>query len=432
MNIDRIAAIPVLNDLRFGRAPKLLATELFVGHNDWFRYALNGMEETSECNSFEVRFIRARYGGGKTHFLRCLEAETKQKGWVTSHVELKHKDVEMDRLQTVVAETANNIELPSGRRGIYNLLQSALRAMALRYGYNPDGALSSQTYDRAHHATEVFCTEKYINFNFSLALLAAMKAYLDKDNLRLQQISDWLAAGSAIQVDPGEVRSSPGMNRTKASAVTLKQLGQGSAEELVRFYALLTLMAGYKGLLIGLDEIELIAGMKDRRRRDNSFQTLRSLVDQNDPDLQPPSTCIFIAATPFMFENPEMFPSYKALQDRIEALPIARNQQKINYRSPVVNLDLTELGGTELRQVATKIMEVYEGVHGETLPGIAKRVNGLITTIINGGYVIARPRLLCRCMIDLLEGTLGEDMQQEVARRSKEIEEARKKEAKQP
>lgn len=431
MQIDRKLAIPILSDLRKGQAPKAFARQLFVGHADWFKYAVNGIEETCECDSFEVRFVRARYGGGKTHFLRCLETEAKQREWVTSHVELKHGEVEMDKLQTIVAAIATNLELPDGQRGIYNLLQKALLTIGMRYGYKPEGTLSLLVHEKAYHAMEAFCAQKYVNFNFSLALLAAIKSFLDRDSIKVQQIAHWLEGGDAIVIDPAELRDMPGAAKTKASPVTLKPLRQGSAEQLIRLYALLALMAGYKGLLLGLDEIELIAGMRDRRRRENSFQTLRSLVDQNDPDLQAPSTCLFIAATPFMFEDPTMFPSYKALEDRIEALPVAGNKQTINYRSPVINLDLTELGKADLKKIALQIRSVYEVVHGQASANLDGRVDELIDTIIKGGYVIARPRLLCRCMIDLLEGHLGESLQQEVAKRSKEIEEARVKEQKQ-
>jgi len=188
------------------------------------------------------------------------------------------------------------------------------------------------------------------------------------------------------------------------------------------------LASGYGGFLLGLDEIELVAGMRDKRRRENSFQTLRSLIDQNDPYRQPPSTCLFLAATPLMFEDPTMFPKYKALQDRIEDLPVLGDNQRINYSAPIINLDKTELGTLELKQIADKITEIYR-IANEMLPtNLDQRKDELIRTIINGGYVIARPRLLCRCMIDLLNGCLGADLQKDLAKRSKEMEEARKKE----
>src|SRR5208283_674276 len=148
-------------------------------------------------------------------------------------------------------------------------------------------------------------------------------------------------------------------------------------DQLIRLIAVLVLTAGYRGLLVGLDEIELMAGMRDRRRRENSFQTLRSLIDQNDPYRQPPSTCFFLAATPYMFEDREMFPRYKALQDRIEELPSVGGAQRINYSAPVINLDRTEPGVLELRQIADKIKAIYNVAYDSIPPNFEKRRDNL-------------------------------------------------------
>ena len=58
----------------------------------------------------------ARYGGGKTHFLRCLQSEAKARGWATAYVLLKHGEVELDRFNTIVAEIADKLELPEGKQ----------------------------------------------------------------------------------------------------------------------------------------------------------------------------------------------------------------------------------------------------------------------------------------------------------------------------
>ena len=137
-------------------------------------------------------------------------------------------------------------------------------------------------------------------------------------------------------------------------------------------------------------------------------------MDQNDENLMPPSTCLYLAATPDMFENPDLFPSYKALQDRIEELPSLTGKEAINYRAPVVNLDATELGEKELRAMAENVVAVFRAANGEPSGDALGRVDTLVGAVAKGNYVIARPRLLCRCMVELLEGRLGADLRQEL------------------
>src|SRR5688572_32435857 len=76
----------ILRPLRKGSAPAEHARDLFVGQTPWFKTAVQMMRHTAEDAAFEVRFVRAAYGGGKTLFLRCLEQEAQAAGWVTAFV----------------------------------------------------------------------------------------------------------------------------------------------------------------------------------------------------------------------------------------------------------------------------------------------------------------------------------------------------------
>jgi hypothetical protein len=428
--LTRPKAVQVLKALRSGSTPSAFALELTVGQIPWFQTAIHLLDELADCEHFDVRFVRARYGGGKTHFLRCLQSEAKARGWATAYVLLKHGEVELDHFNTIVAEIADKLELPEGSRGLPALLKQSLIGIAKRNGYDPTGPMSFKTRERAQRAVSQFVQEHGLGYQFNLALQVCMYAFLEKDDLLLAQFANWLAGGgSSLTVDPNSLNSSPNQLKTKASRTVLKPLGLGDAEQLIRLFALLVDEAGYSGLYLAIDEIELISGQTSRRRN-NSFQTLRELVDQNDENLMPPSTCIYLAATPDMFENPDLFPSYKALQDRIEELPSLSGKNAINYRAPVVNLDATELGEIDLRALAEKVVAVFRTANGEPSEESLGRIDALVSAVAKGNYVIARPRLLCRCVVELLEGRLGEDLRRELATRTEEMRKDREREIK--
>jgi P-loop Domain of unknown function (DUF2791) len=428
--LPRPKAVQVLKALRSGSTPAAFALELAVGQTPWFQTALQLLDELADCEHFDVRFVRARYGGGKTHFLRCLQSEAKARGWATAYVLLKHGEVELDQFNTIVAEIADKLELPDKKRGLPALLKQALIGIAKRNGYDPAGPFSFKTRERAQRAVSNFVQEHGLGYQFNLALQVCIYALLEKDDLLLAQFANWLAGGGeSLTVDPNELSSSPNQPKTKASRTILKPLGLGDAEQLIRLFALLVNEAGYNGLYLAIDEVELLSGQTSRRRN-NSFQTLRALVDESDENLMPPSTCLYLAATPDMFENPELFPSYKALQDRIEALPSLSGDATINYRAPVVNLDSTELGEEDLRALADKVVEVFRSANGEPNQDALGRIGKLVSAVAKGNYVIARPRLLCRCMVELLEGHLGADLRQELASRTEEMRKEREREIK--
>jgi len=428
--LPRPKAVQVIKALRSGSTPAAFALELSVGQTPWFQTALTLLDELADCEHFDVRFVRARYGGGKTHFLRCLQAEAKARGWATAYVLLKHGEVELDRFNSIVAEIADKLELPDGKRGLPSLLKQALIGIAKRNGYDPAGPMSFKTRERAQRAVSNFVQEHGLGYQFNLALQVCIYALLEKDDPLLAQFANWLGGGGeSLTVDPNELSSSPNQPKTKAARSVLKPLGLGDAEQLIRLFALLVDEAGYNGLYLAIDEIELISGQTGRRRN-NSFQTLRELVDQNDENLMPPSTCLYLAATPDMFENPDLFPSYKALQDRIEELPSLTGKGAINYRAPVVNLDATELGEKELRDLADKVVTVFKAANGDPDEELLARIPKLVSAVAKGNYVIARPRLLCRCVVELLEGRLGADLREELATRTEEMRKEREREIK--
>jgi hypothetical protein len=343
---------------------------------------------------------------------------------------LKHGEVELDRFDSIVAEVADKLELPDGNRGLPALLRKALTGIARRGGYDPSGAVSLKTRERAQSAAAKLVQDHGLGYHFNLALQASMFAILERDEMLFAQLAHWLAGGGEpLTVDPNGLSVSPNQPKTRASRTVLKPLGLGDPEQFIRLFALLVDEAGFNGLYLAIDEVELIAG-QNARRRNSSFQTLRALVDQNDEHLMPPSTCLYLAATPDMFESPDLFPSYKALQDRIEDLPSMSGKRTINYRAPVVNLDATELEEQDLRTLAENLTGVFRSANGEPDAGALTRVDALVKAVAKGNYVIARPRLLCRCMVDLLEGRLGSDLRSELAVKTEEMRKEREREIK--
>src|SRR6266478_1105374 len=247
--LPREKAVQVLKALRSGSTPAAFARELHVGQTRWFQAAVDLLDEVADCEHFDVRFLRAKYGGGKTHFLRCVQSEAKARNWATAYVLLKHGKVELDRFNTIVAEIADKLELPDGNRGLPALLQQALIGLAKRNGYDPTGAVSFKTRERAQRAVSMFVQKHGLGYQFNLALQVCMYALLENDALLLAQFANWLAGGGeSLTVDPNELSASPNQAKTKASRTILKPLGLGDADQLIRLFALLVNEAGFNGL----------------------------------------------------------------------------------------------------------------------------------------------------------------------------------------
>lgn len=101
-----------------------------------------------------------------------------------------------------------------------------------------------------------------------------------------------------------------------------------------------------------------------------------------------------------MFDDEEYFKSYDALATRIE--PVS---DEINWRGTLINLEKTMLTRQQLQWVAARIHEIYEVGYGKHSPnGLSNnRLTEIVNAVDTSRYRIAKPRLLCRVVVDELE-----------------------------
>jgi hypothetical protein len=158
--------------------------------------------------------------------------------------------------------------------------------------------------------------------------------------------------------------------------------------------------AGYKGLVLCIDEVEELARLGNRKRQDQALQALREYVDHAGGDGGYLGLCMYLAATPEMFEGEQYFPRYDALATRIQPL-----SEELNWRSPVIDLDRTPLDASQMREVAVRIRNVHIVAYGDTgASQVSDRfLDRLLDQLQSTRFRIARPRLLARVLVDELE-----------------------------
>jgi hypothetical protein len=380
------------------------------------------MLENADDRQFEVRFVRAAYGGGKSFFLRRLGSAAKQAGFVTAYVLLRHGQVELDKPHTLVREICEQIDLGSDGHGIGALLHCAIANVIKQAGVQPGRVTTLADRQRVEKDVLHRCHRLSISSDIALALAQAVRGVLTHDLALLDRIAQWLKGAS------GPLAVQSGAREGPQKVLLLRPPIVGASEQMLRLVAVLAQFAGRRGTFLAVDELELIGSFSERRRA-NGFQTLRALVDQNDPHLIPPSTSVFLAATPAMFEDRKMFPSYKALQDRIETLPGMEGTSLINYRANVIDLDATPLSFDDLVELGERMQVIWTTAENPLPSSARQRIRDIADEVSQrGDYMIARPRLFCRLVMQLLEGMLGDDVRGETKRVARALKEARDRE----
>ena len=411
---------------------------LHVGHRRWLGAQEELLDEVADDGFSDTKFVRGAYGSGKSHFLAVVQDVAREKGWATSHVECKADSVQIDRFETIYPKLLDKMKLPlvsspsvgPALRPVEALLATWCTRLYRDAGLREDGGVRPfDADDKIYKRLEADLLRSTLPAPFVKSLVCFARARFSNDRESMSAIVEWLQGGQEkirlrkrylLQPSPGATKTDTGKD-----FIELRPLREGTSQDALRGILWLIRAAGFAGVVLCIDEVEELAKLGSQKRMDQALQSLREHVDHAGGDSGYRYLCLYLAATPEMFENQAYFPRYDALATRIQ--PLGR---EINWRAPVVDLDKTPLTGEEMLEMATRIKEIHQ-VAFPAIP-VAAVSEDLLKTLVEGvvaaRYRTAKPRLLARLVVDELERARqqGEDYEppQEVASKLLSIERA--------
>jgi hypothetical protein len=389
------------------------ARYIHVGHDSWLTAQQELLRELSEDGGADTKFVRGAYGSGKSHFLTVVQDYARELGWVTSHVECKLHRVQIDRFETLYPKITANLRMtdatdegelepaPTGGERVRKLLDQWVGSVLRESGVKEAGVVGRpfETESKVFPVLRNSLLHSHLPSSFTQALIGYVRARLARDLELTDAIVRWMCGEPERVLIPANYlrRQQPGRPESRAHAFELRPIGTGTADDAMRGFLWLIRQAGHAGLVLCIDEVEELAKLQ-RRRRDQALQALREHVDHAGGEAGYRGLCLYLAATPEMFESPDYFPRYDALATRI--LPLGPD---INWRAPVVDLDRTPLTSAQLRVVAERI----ERVHVIAYPGASAvprlPLDRFVDEVLRSRVRIAKPRLLVRLVVDELE-----------------------------
>lgn len=412
-SLDPKLARALIRSLTRGTTIRAGVRYIHVGHEDWLRAQEELLSEIAEDGHSDTKFARGAYGAGKSHFLSMVQDRAREAGWATCHVECKVDGIQIDRFETLypkiasrfllsgTVEQADADDAPSSDSARL-LLDRWSQAMLRKVGVEPGGIrrpfdADSRLYAELHKGL----LRTNLPADFTKALVVYVRAALANDLDTMMSVAHWFAGADERVAVPGKYLHRPeGAAGLRASTqVDLRPIGRGTARDVMRGLLWLVKAVGAKGLVLCIDEVEELARLPNRRRQDQALQALREFVDDAGGDGAYRYLCMYLAATPEMFEGPDYFPRYDALQTRIQPLG-----PEVNWRAPVVDLDRTPLQPAEMHEMAKRIWQVHRVAYGQAANGFDEGLlKRFVSAVHESRFRIAKPRLLARLLVDELE-----------------------------
>lgn len=395
--IGRWPARDVIDALRDGVVPEHHLERLAVGQEAARAHLRDQLSYVATGRS-TFKFLRGAYGSGKSFTTAWLRELALSEGFAVSSVRVS-AERSLDDLPSFYAGLLEGLRTPEkrGTSGFTDVLEAWFFSLQ-RKTERIEGLAAADVQQRP--ALVARLRERLDNELESVAsrdpaLPPALRAFFEA---RVAGHHD-LAMQAAAWI--GGARS--------LSNQALKAIGVRGVLEadqvLPRLHALLEMIRStpLKGLVVIIDELEVVRRRPHQRSRDQAYETLRALVDEAGENRLPGCLMISTGTSTFFTDERHGLASYEALAERIKAPDNLSAHQSM--RQPVISLD--GLDGDRLRDVARRT----RALHGEAFgwPAETRVTDAEVDELVEkwvafGGDSIDRlPRPFLRQLVHVLD-----------------------------
>ncbi|WP_162915445.1 BREX system ATP-binding domain-containing protein [Paraflavitalea soli] len=407
--VGKKSARDIIDALRHGVVPKNNLNLLMVGQQTAKTHLSEILLEVNSAKS-HFKFIRGQYGSGKTFLCSWLKEFAIDNEFAVSFMNISH-DQPLSDLPVFFSGMIAGLRTPEklDSSALVDILESWLlnihNKTAKIEGIVPAGPDSIKALTRAVEKTiEVeLANLSGIEPGFSQALRAFYEGKVSGDLELTANAVAWITGSRSL------------------SAQALRDIGvKGYLEPsnvFARMRAILEIISGarYKGLLLLVDELELVRKFPHARQREQALETLRLLIDEAGKNALPGCLLIFTGTDEFFEDERYGLRSYEALAERV--MTPFTHQSFVSMRQPIISLE--SLDSERLNSVVLKIRDLYGIAYSWDAQQFADdaSISQLIQewTLFGEESVDRKPRPILRefiQMLDLCEENKGVSLSQ--------------------
>jgi hypothetical protein len=314
----------LIKSLRAGVTPRLGARHIQVGRDAEIGALDRDLERIADGGS-AFRLLIGEYGSGKTFFLNLVRGAALDRQLVVAHADLnpgRRLQASGGEARSLYAELMKNMATRTKTEGgalvtvVEKFITTAL-ADARKTGRKPEDIIHEQLAK---------LSELVMGYDFATVIAAYWRAYEKDDETLKTNAIRWLRGEFSAKTD---ARKALGVREIIDDDAFYDQL-----KLLARFCRL----AGYKGLLICLDELVNLYKLPNPISRNNNYEQILRILNDLEQGSAEGLGFIFGGTPEFLTDPRRGLYSYPALQSRLAANPFARDGL-IDLSGPVLHLN---------------------------------------------------------------------------------------------
>ncbi len=336
------------------------------------------------------KLLRGGYGCGKTFMARLAIADAQARGFATSFVVVSDNDLHFHRFDELYRKVVEALATRTCERGalgdIIDRWIANVESLLEADGADPDAPdfddkVRARIHEEIHSSTRGKAPEDFTR---------ALRAIFDRKQAR--KLDDagallaWLSGSEMVAQGP------------KRDAGLKGDIGSKDAMAYLRGILEVIKAAGYKGLLIVIDEAETIL----RMRQDVRGKTLNGMRQIIDMAGEYGNLLWIFTGTPEFFDTPRGVKGLAPLYDRVH---FTEHNNTPSMRQP--QLLLKPFDAARLQNVALKLRAMYPAKDRATLERVITTdfIATLVEEVSKGfkGDVGVVPRQFLRRLVDLMD-----------------------------
>ena len=347
----------VLNSLKGGVVPRVGLPYITVGRKSEIEALLHDVDIVAEGGA-SFRFVVGRYGSGKSFLIQTIRNYVMERGFIVADADLSpERRLQGTRGQGLATyrELIGNLSTKTKPEGgaltlVLDRWISGVQAQAVgETGLAPGDAGLTIAVDQKIYAVTSAVTELVHGFEFARLLSLYYHAYVDGDDALKQKVARWFRAEYATR---REAKEELGVN----VVVTDEDW-----YEYIKLFAVFFRLAGYKGMMVIIDELVNIYKIPNSITRQYNYEKLLTMYNDT---LQGKARYlgIIMGATPQAVEDRRRgVYSYEALRSRLAEGKFSRPGAR-DLLAPVIHLE--PLTPEEMLVLCEKLSDMHADLYG--------------------------------------------------------------------
>ena len=352
----RIAQV-IINSLKGGVVPRVGLPYITVGRDREVAALLHDLNLVADGGA-SFRFIVGRYGSGKSFLLQTIRNHAMGQGFVVADADLSPER----RLQgtggqglATYRELIRNLSTktrPEG--GALNLVldrwvSNVQSQVTLEDGLAPDDPAFADAMERRIMGTMASVQELVHGYDFARLLTMYWRAHLEGDDETKANVTKWFR---------GEYRNKTEARHELGVSIVI---GDDDWYDYLKVFATFLVGAGYKGLVILLDELVNLYKIPNAVSRQYNYEKVLTMYNDT---LQGKAhhLGIIMSGTPQAVEDRRRgLYSYEALRSRLTQGRFSQDGL-VDMLAPVIRLE--PLTHEELLVLVEKLADIHAGLFG--------------------------------------------------------------------